>query len=99
MAVSAFHNDRDREGSDMLCDPHGPHPLSGVVADRLPLVQRLHLFYTERRALSIPAAPMSGCFCLRDDWTVNTNDCVVPAGKQLYNIVHAVFVLGDTGSH
>ena len=43
MAVSAFHNDRNGEPSDMKCDPHGQHPLSGGVADRLPFVQRLAL--------------------------------------------------------
>ena len=55
VAVSAFHNDRNGEPSDMKCDPHGQHPLSGGVADRLPFVQRLALILpdpTEKSTLS-----------------------------------------------
>ena len=36
MAVSAFHDDRNGEPSDMKCDPHSLHLLSEVVAKTAP---------------------------------------------------------------
>ena len=59
MAVSAFYNDRHREGSDVQCNAHLPHPLSEVVAKtafRLSQTASLSALYHARGVLSKNAA-------------------------------------------
>ena len=55
MAVSAFHNDRNGEPSDVQCDLHSRHPLSEVVA------KTAFHFVTEQRL--ILHCIMQGKFC------------------------------------
>ena len=54
VAVFAFYSYRYDIPEDMerQSNRHKPHPLSGGVTNRLPLVQRPALFYTLRRYLS-----------------------------------------------
>ena len=73
VAVSAFHNNRHRKGSDMYCNPHGLTP-SRVVGLNPPTVlwQRLPVVYTGCRNFStganrgdpgVPHRAVWGNFC------------------------------------